>query len=85
MTFMTNHWLEQTFFEFVSLFAFFALFAVDWPIIFLNHSNFQAVLILFVGSVKSGQIRNLESARVSMVGQLKRFVVSSLPVLDWTK
>lgn len=44
-----------------------------WACWFLNvFSKYFWLMIIFSPSVKSGQIRNLESARVSMVGQVKQ-------------
>ena len=39
----------------------------------------------YVFSVRSGQVRNLDSARVSMVGQIKRYLLDYLLVLHTTE
>lgn len=42
----------------------------------INGRNYVSKSFLFAISVKSGQIRNIESARVSMGGQVKKYVCS---------
>uniref|UniRef100_A0A8C4X3S2 protein phosphatase methylesterase-1 n=1 Tax=Erpetoichthys calabaricus TaxID=27687 RepID=A0A8C4X3S2_ERPCA len=44
--------------------------------------SFKSIDHAIEWSVKSGQIRNLESAKVSMVGQVRRYVVSVLSLVS---
>jgi len=40
-------------------------------------------ILVFFSSVRSGQIRNVESAKVSMVGQVKRLVQQFYTLSTW--